>query len=317
MATPSPPAIEAQELVKRFGSFVAVDRVSLRIPQGEVYGLLGPNGAGKSTFLRMLSGLLRPTAGHASLAGIDVGAEPDEVKRHLGYMSQRFSLYGDLKVRENLELFGALYGLAGARLRERIAWAVETTQLAARLASRASELPGGFRQRLALGCALLHEPEVVILDEPTGGVDPVMRRSFFSLIDTLSRSGVTVLLTTHFLDEAEYCHRVGLISSARLIAEGAPSELKARLSHRVLLEVRTDEPRRALTALRARGEGLELSVFGAGVHVMAPPGLTESDAVERVSGALRDAGLATHPVRIAPTLEDVFLQLTRTRGGET
>jgi len=302
--------ISVRELSRRFGPFVAVDRVSFEVGRGEVYGFLGPNGAGKSTTIKMLCGLLRPSGGAASVAGVDVARHPNEVKKRIGYMSQKFSLYGELRVEDNLELYAALYGLSGERYRARRAWAIQTAHLEEVLRQKVSELSGGFRQRLALACALLHEPEVVFLDEPTGGVDPLMRRAFFDLIDSLAASGVTVFLTTHFLDEAEYCHRVGLIGSGRLVAEGTPTELKRRLGDRVLVEVRTDAPGRALAAMAELPHLAESSVFGAGVHALARPGVAEDEATREIARALARAGVqATAPVRVQPGLEDVFLQL--------
>ena len=303
-------AVEVHELTKRFGDFTAVDQVSFEVARGEVYGFLGPNGAGKSTTIRVLCGLMRPTAGWARVAGVDVAKDPDQVKRRIGYMSQRFSLYGELRVIDNLDLYGALYGLPRARYRARRTWAIELTHLGDRLRSRVSELSGGFRQRLALACALLHEPEVVFLDEPTGGVDPVMRRAFFTLIDALAAGGVTVFLTTHFLDEAEYCHRVALVTGGKLVAEGTPGQLKGRLADLVLLEVRSDQPGPAAAALTGLAPVAEATVFGAGVHVMARDGVVEPEAVTAVEEALRRAGVAaSKAVRVAPTLEDVFLRL--------
>ena len=311
MAEPSAAAVvSVTELTKRFGDFVAVDRVSFSVGRGEIYGFLGPNGAGKSTTIRMMCGLLRPTSGTAEIAGVDVARHPDEVKRRIGYMSQKFSLYGELRVDDNLELYGALYGLTGERYRRRRAWALEVAHLGERVKSKVSELAGGYRQRLALACALIHEPEVVFLDEPTGGVDPVMRRAFFATIDALAASGVTVFITTHFLDEAEYCHKVALISGGRLVAEGTPTELKGRLSDRVLVEVRSDSPGAALAALKKAPSLDEISVFGAGVHAMAKAGMPEEQVLSEVARALALAQVAaSRPVRVAPSLEDVFLRL--------
>jgi ABC-2 type transport system ATP-binding protein len=304
--------VTVRDLVKRFGDFAAVDGVSLQVEAGEIYGFLGPNGAGKSTTIRMMCGLLRPTSGTAVIAGADVARDPDGVKRRIGYMSQKFSLYGDLPVDANLELFGALYGLAGERFRARRSWAIETMELGSRLQSRVADLPGGFRQRLALACALLHEPQVVFLDEPTGGVDPLMRRSFFRLIDELAVSGVTVFVTTHFLDEAEYCHRVALIAAGKKLAEGTPTELKQLVADRPLLDVRSDEPGRALEALAGLAELEEASVFGAGLHVTGKAGRAAADVGRAVQQKLAAAGVGAGEVTaIPPTLEDVFLRLTR------
>jgi len=305
-------AVVVRELTRRFGDLLAVDRITFDARRGEILGFLGPNGAGKSTTIRMLCGLLAPTSGSARVAGADVVAAPDDVKRRIGYMSQRFSLYGDLLVSDNLALYGALYGLSGRRFRERRDWALRLTRLGDRLSGRVCDLAGGFRQRLALACALLHEPEVVFLDEPTGGVDPVMRRAFFQLIDDLAAGGITIFLTTHFLDEAEYCHRVALVSHGRLVALDTPTALKGLLAGQVLLEVRSDEPGATLAALARLPALAEATLFGAGVHVRAAPGVTEADALEAVARALVEAGVAASPpVPAPPTLEDVFLQLVR------
>lgn len=303
-------AVEAHDLSKRFGDFVAVDHVSFTVEKGEIFGFLGPNGAGKSTTIRMLCGLLMPSGGSATVAGVDVATEPDELKRRIGYMSQKFSLYSDLTVEQNLELFGALYGVSGQRFGERRAWAWELTGLEPRASARVADLPGGFRQRLALACSLLHEPEVVFLDEPTGGVDPVMRRAFFEEIDQLAQAGVTVFVTTHFLDEAEYCHRCAFIAAGRLIALGTPTELKSRLADRVMVEVRLDAPGPALEALAVVPELEEANVFGAGIHASGRAGIEEARVVASVRTALARAGIAAPPPsRVEPSLEDVFIRL--------
>jgi ABC-2 type transport system ATP-binding protein len=309
---PAEPTIEVRELTRRFGTLVAVDRVTFDARRGEILGFLGPNGAGKSTTIRMLCGLLSPSSGTARVAGADVVSAPDEVKRRIGYMSQRFSLYGDLRATDNLDLHGALHGLSGSRLRRRRDWAEAITGLEGRLEDRVDELPGGFRQRLALACALLHEPQVVFLDEPTGGVDPVMRRAFFRLIDELAASGVTVLLTTHFLDEAEYCQRVVLISRGRVLADDTPTGLKALLGSPVIVEVRSDRSGDALAALARVPTFREAALFGAGVHALAAPGVTEADAISAAADALARGGVpASDPVAIPATLEDVFMELVR------
>jgi len=318
-AAPSPAVtVEVRELTRRFGPLLAVDRVTFDARRGEILGFLGPNGAGKSTTLRMLCGLLSPTSGSARVAGADVVAEPDEVKRRIGYMSQRFSLYGDLRASDNLDLYGALYGMSGPELRRRRAWAEEMTGLPGRLGDRVDDLPGGFRQRLALACALLHEPEVVFLDEPTGGVDPAMRRAFFRLIDELAASGVTVFLTTHFLDEAEYCHRVALISRGRIVAEGTPTALKALLGEEAIVEVRSDRPGAALEAIGGEPRLREAALFGAGVHARAAPGVPEGEALAAAETALERAGVPhSAPVAVPPTLEDVFLEVVRREEGRS
>lgn len=307
--------VEVRDLRKAFGDFEAVRGISFEVERGEIFGFLGPNGAGKSTTIRMLCGLLAPTAGTAIVAGRDVVRDPERVKRTLGYMSQRFSLYQDLSVDENLRLFGALYGVSGERLDRRRAWALEWIRLPGRERRRVSELPGGVRQRLALACALLHEPEVVFLDEPTGGVDPLMRRTFFDLIDEISAAGTTVFLTTHFLDEAEYCDRCAFIAAGRLIALGTPEQLKARLADHVILELRTRHPRQVLDVLSTLPEVLEAPVFGVGVHAMGRAGIGEAPFRDAIIQCLHSRGVEVPPVaRVPPTLEDVFIRLASEAG---
>jgi ABC-2 type transport system ATP-binding protein len=303
--------IAVEHLTRRFGDLVAVNDVSFTASAGEVLGLLGPNGAGKSTLIRMLCGLLRPTAGTARVAGVEVTRRPEEVKRHIGYVSQRFSLYGDLRVSDNLELYGALYGLGRSRFRARRDWAVTLMSLGDRLGDRVDDLASGYRQRLALACALLHEPEVLFLDEPTGGVDPVMRRVFFGIVDAVSSRGVTVVLSTHFLDEAEYCHRAALVSRGRLVAHGTPTALKQRLAGAVLMDVPTSHPGAALVALSRCTEIADVTPLGAGVHVRAAPGISAAAAGTAIERALAEASVpSSTPARASPTLEDVFLTLT-------
>jgi len=219
-------SIEVSGLTKKFGAFTAVNSVSFQVAKGEIFGFLGANGAGKSTTIRMLCGLLSPTAGGAIVGGFSVGTQPEKVKERIGYMSQKFSLYEDLTVVENIRFFGGIYGLGRSRIRTRLPWILEMAGLKGREHSLTRELAGGWKQRLALGCALLHEPEIVFLDEPTGGVDPVSRRRFWDLIYDLSVRGVTVFVTTHYLDEAEYCHRIMLMHAGEIIAGGSPRELK-------------------------------------------------------------------------------------------
>jgi ABC-2 type transport system ATP-binding protein len=222
-------AIRVRELTRRFGEFTAVDRVTFHVEEGEIFGFLGPNGAGKTTTIRMLTGLLTPTSGTAQVAGLDVATRSPAVRRVIGYMSQRFSLYPDLTVGENIELFAGLYGVAGERYRERRAWVLGMADLDGRADRITAELALGWKQRLALGCALLHEPRVLFLDEPTSGVDPLARRRFWDLIDELAARGTTVLVSTHYMEEAEYCHRLALMNRARLIALDTPSRLRGIL----------------------------------------------------------------------------------------
>ncbi len=222
-------AVETHDLTRRFGSVIAVEKLTLRIATGEVFGLLGPNGSGKTTTIRMLCGLLEPSEGGASVAGIDVTVAPERIKQRIGYMSQRFGLYEDLTVAENLDFYAGIYGLTGAARRERLRQVIEFIGLGTRLGQLAAELSGGWKQRLALGCALLHRPPVLFLDEPTAGVDPAARRNFWRAIHELARQGTTVLVTNHYMDEAERCGRLAMLSGGRLIALGTPAEVAAQV----------------------------------------------------------------------------------------
>jgi ABC-2 type transport system ATP-binding protein len=298
-------AVELVELSKHFGAFKAVDRVSLEVAEGEIFGFLGANGAGKSTTIRMLCGLLRPTSGRANVLGTDVGRDPEGVKRRIGYMSQRFSLYDDLAVVQNLRFFGGVYGLRGREAREREAWALHMAGLEGKEERLTGELPGGWKQRLALACAVLHKPRVVFLDEPTSGVDPISRRLFWRLIDEMSADGITVFVTTHYLDEAEYCHRLALIHAGRLIALGNVAELKHVFAGRAVLEVIAPRVGEALDAIAAAPWALETSVFGTRIHVVVE---NEAEGRERVRSLLEAAANPPEAIeRILPSLEDVFI----------
>jgi drug efflux transport system ATP-binding protein len=301
------PAIDVRGLTRRFGQFVAVDRVSFDVTRGEIFGFLGSNGAGKSTTIRMLCGLLKPTSGTATVDGIDVTSDPEGVKRRIGYMSQRFSLYELLTVDQNIRFFGGIYGLDGAKLAERRAFVLDMAGLAGREGTLARDLAGGWRQRLALGCAILHEPAILFLDEPTGGVDPLSRRQFWRLIDTLAASGVTVLVTTHYLDEAERCHRVALIHAGKLAAIGTTTEVKRVFAGRPILEIRADKPVEAMRVLDATPEVEKTSLFGTAVHAV----LRNSDvSSDRVVERLRSDGVEVLGIApVAPSLEDVFLDV--------
>jgi len=302
-------AISAVELTRRFGQFVAVDRVSFDVHAGEIFGFLGSNGAGKSTTIRMLCGLLKPTSGTATVGGIDVGRDPEGVKRRIGYMSQRFSLYEQLTVDENIRFFGGLYGLEGKRLEDRRAFVLEMAGLRGREKMRASELAGGWRQRLALGCSILHEPPILFLDEPTGGVDPLSRREFWNLIDQLSTSGVTVLVTTHYLDEAEHCHRIAIIHAGKLAALGSTRELKGIFDNRAILEIRAARPLDAMRLLDAMDEVEKTSVFGTAVHAVLKPG--HQDTEQALADRLSKAGVEVAAIAaVQPSLEDVFLEVS-------
>jgi ABC-2 type transport system ATP-binding protein len=307
-------AIDVRGLTRRFGSFVAVDNVSFDVARGEIFGFLGSNGAGKSTTIRMLCGLLEPTSGTATVGGLDVKRDPEGVKTRIGYMSQRFSLYELLTVDQNIRFFGGVYGLDGSRLAERRRFVLEMAGLAGRETTLARDLAGGWRQRLALGCAILHEPAILFLDEPTGGVDPLSRRQFWRLIDTLSQSGVTVLVTTHYLDEAERCHRVALIHAGRLAAIGTTSEVKRVFDGRPILEIRTANAVEAMRVLDATPGVEKTSLFGTAVHAVLHGATVTPD---QIAARLRDAKIAVDGLApVAPSLEDVFLDVVEKAGAE-
>ena len=298
--------IDVHDLSRTFGSFKAVDRVTFDVRRGEVFGFLGSNGAGKSTTIRMLCGLLTPTSGRASVDGIDVGRDPEAVKRRIGYMSQRFSLYELLTVDQNIRFYAGLYGLSGERLARRRQFALDIGGLAGREQERAGNLSGGWRQRLALGCALLHEPPILFLDEPTGGVDPVSRREFWRLIDDLSREGTTVLVTTHYLDEAERCDRVAIMHLGQLAALGTTAELKSIFADRPILEVRGPDPVKLMNWLDESPAVEKTSLFGTAVHAVFREGRDAGD----LDAQLRRAGLeVTSVTPVVPSLEDVFLDV--------
>ena len=301
-------AIVVDNLTKTFGDFVAVDHVSFDVRKGEVFGFLGSNGAGKSTTIRMLCGLLKPTSGTAHVGGIEVSRDPEGVKRRIGYMSQRFSLYEQLTVDQNIRFFGGIYGLDAATMERRRAFVLDMAGLHGREQTKAADLAGGWRQRLALGCAILHEPPIVFLDEPTGGVDPVSRRQFWTLIDQLAESGITVLVTTHYLDEAEHCHRIAIIHAGTLAALGSTTELKRVFAGRAVFEVQSADPVSAMRALERLAAVEKTSVFGTAVHAVlrADAGATP-DTLRR---DLTSAGLTVQGIApVEPSLEDVFLEV--------
>jgi len=303
----STPQIIAEDLVKRFGSFVAVDHVNFRIGRGEIMGFLGPNGAGKSTIIRILCGLLRPSAGRALVAGIDVAADPEGVRERIGYMSQKFSLYRDLNVEENLKFFGGIYRVPRDQLPERVRFAVETAGLAGREKDLVSTLAGGWQQRLALGCAVLHRPPILFLDEPTSGVEPTSRRRFWDLIHTLAADGVSVLVSTHYMDEAEYCHRAALINQGRIIAVGSPDELKRTALGGELLLLESENIGAVLAALTNAPGVRDCSVFGNALHVLVSDAERSRDELQNL---LKRQNLQPSRIeRIQPSLEDVFVQL--------
>ena len=303
----SDPAILVRDLTRRFGTFTAVDRISFEVERGEIFGFLGANGAGKSTAIRMMCGLLTPTSGTALVDGVDVSRDPEEVKRRIGYMSQKFSLYEALTVEQNIRFFGALYGLDDARIAARTKFVMEMAGLAGREHTRTKDLAGGWRQRLALGCAILHEPRIVFLDEPTGGVDPVSRRQFWRLIEDMSRGGVTTLVTTHYLDEAEHCDRIAIMNAGKLAAMGTSRELKGIFARRPILEIHSNRPVDVMRALEDAPEVEKTSVFGTAVHAVLRSPDVDLDALRKT---LTARGLEVTGIdRVMPSLEDVFLDV--------
>ena len=301
-------AIVVSDLTRHFGEFVAVDHVSFDVRKGEVFGFLGSNGAGKSTTIRMLCGLLKPTSGAALVDGIDVGRDPEGVKRRIGYMSQRFSLYEQLTVDQNIRFFGGIYGLRGPGVEARREFVLEMAGLRGREKTKTADLAGGWRQRLALGCAILHEPPIVFLDEPTGGVDPVSRRHFWTLIDRLAEKGVTVLVTTHHLDEAEHCHRIAIIDGGKLAALGSTSELKQLFSDRAILEVQAPDPVLAMRVLDGAADVQKTSIFGTAVHAVVRG--SAAQGVTMLQALLAQHGVAITAIApVQPSLEDVFLDV--------
>jgi ABC-2 type transport system ATP-binding protein len=305
--------IRADRLVKRFGDFIAVNDVSFEARRGEIMGFLGPNGAGKSTTIRILCGLLRPSGGRAEVAGLDVARDPERVRANIGYMSQKFSLYNDLSVMENLSFFGGVYGVRGARLKERLAFAVDMAGLNGRENAIVGDLSGGWKQRLALGCAVLHEPAILFLDEPTSGVDPASRRRFWDLIYALAGEGVCVVITTHYMDEAEYCNRIALINSGRLVALGSPSELKRGAIRGEILLVEGGDPGAMLEALQGAPGVCDVAPFGSSLHIVVDDAARDRAAIE---ARLAERSLSWSRIEpIKATLEDVFVQLVGEGGG--
>jgi ABC-2 type transport system ATP-binding protein len=299
-------AVEIEDLVKRFGDFVAVDHVSLRVPRGEIFGFLGPNGAGKSTTIRMLCGLLTPTSGSARVNGLDVATAPEEIRRNIGYMSQKFSLYDDLTVEENIDFFSGIYGMPRARRPERKDYVLRMANILEKRKALTRTLSGGWKQRLALGCAILHDPPVLFLDEPTSGVDPIARGAFWGLIHDLSATGHTVFVSTHYMEEAEYCHRLALMYRGKVIALGAPAELKKGLTSHTLLLLESPRP---LETMRALDGVADAAVFGGGLHVMLRGGDAQVE-MERVRRALEAKEIeVTRLEQIEPSMEDVFVAM--------
>jgi ABC-2 type transport system ATP-binding protein len=305
-------AVEVRGLTRRFGDFTAVDQVTFDVAEGEIFGFLGPNGAGKTTTIRMLTGLLAPTDGDGRVAGLDIRTDAERIKQRIGYMSQQFSLYGELTVDENIAFFAGLYEVTGARLARRRDWVLQMAGLAERRDRTTGELPLGWKQRLALGCAVLHEPRILFLDEPTSGVDPVSRRRFWDLIYELADRGTTVLVSTHYMEEAEYCHRLALMNRGRLIALDTPPALRARMIEPILALDTVDGPAAAHVLQTAHGV-IEAAMFGRAVHVVVED---DEVAMRELPAFLEARGIrcnAITPVR--PSLEDVFVSLVRHEGG--
>lgn len=302
-------AVEVENLTKTFGDFTAVDGVTFRIKRGEIFGFLGPNGAGKTTTIRMLLGLLRPTDGRATVLGYDVERQAEEVRKNIGYMSQRFSLYEDLTVSENLDFYGRTYGVRGQRLRERKRFVIHMAGLEGRERELTRNLSGGWKQRLALGAAILHEPDMLFLDEPTAGVDPISRRAFWDLLYELAEGGTTIFVTTHYMDEAEHCQSLAFIHDGRIIAQGAPEEIKLHRMRGQVLEIDCAQPDRAIPVLREMGLFEEVALYGSLIHVVAED---VADYKPRIAQALAEAGVEVYTMEvIAPSLEDVFISSVR------
>jgi ABC-2 type transport system ATP-binding protein len=308
-------AIEVEDLVKKFGDFTAVDGVSFQVAPGEIFGFLGPNGAGKSTIIRILCGLLRPTSGKARVAGLDAERDPEAIRRKLGYMSQKFSLYDDLTVGENIDFFGGIYGVPRGLRPQRKQSILRMANLEDRAGTMTGLLAGGFKQRLALGCAILHEPPILFLDEPTSGVDPITRRSFWDLIYDLSDAGHTILVSTHHMDEAEYCHRLALINRGKIAALGEPAAIKRQWRSAQILRLDISDPMGHMRAIAAEPDILEVAVFRGGLHV------TVRDAASAIARLRELLGQRKVEIRrieaIEPSIEDVFVGLVESEERKT
>ncbi len=305
-------SIEVNNLTKKFGSFTSVDNISFNVKEGEIFGFLGANGAGKSTTIRMLCGILAPTAGDATVGGYSVTNNPDKVKLNIGYMSQRFSLYNDLSVEENINFFGGVYGLSNSELRDRKNWVLDIANLKGKEKLLTESLPGGIKQRLALGTAVIHRPKIVFLDEPTSGVDPLSRRNFWDLIHFLSSEGTTVFVTTHYLEEAEFCNNIILINAGKLVAEGNSKELKTKYLTNKILEIECSNPVDAMELLENETYVDETSIFGNKIHISVNDSFTSD---ELVKSQIDTKGIKVYNIaEIVPTLEDVFIHLLEEKG---
>src|SRR5580704_3200212 len=300
-------AVHIENLSKRFGDFTAVADLNLDVQAGEIFGFLGPNGAGKSTTIRVLCGLMAPTSGRAVVGGFDVSLQPEEVKRRIGYMSQKFSLYDDMTVKENIAFFAGVYGVSPEKFPARLEFVLKMAELEDKQDTLTRLLSGGWKQRLALGCAILHEPPILFLDEPTSGVDPIARRNFWELIYQLSAAGHTIFVTTHYMDEAEYCHRIALMYGGKVIALGSPGELKTSLGVGHLLNLESSDLLRSMTLLQERPGILDVAVFGGGLHVKVEDAAA---AIPDIWGCLKAAGIGVIALdAIVPSMEDVFVSL--------
>ncbi len=300
-------SIQVNSLTKKFGSFTAVDKVSFNVKKGEIFGFLGANGAGKSTTIRMLCGILAPTDGDAKVGGYSIQKEPDLVKKNIGYMSQRFSLYNDLTVEENINFFGGVYGIEKDEFIKRKKWVLNIANLEGKEKSLTASLPGGIKQRLALGTAVIHKPGIVFLDEPTSGVDPISRRRFWDLIHELSSEGTTILVTTHYLEEAEYCGNIILINAGKIIAEGTPKDLKTNYLKNTILEIECDNVVEAMEILEKESFVDETSIFGNQIHLIVNDKYENEDHIKNVLS--RNSISVKRIDEIIPTLEDVFIHL--------
>lgn len=297
--------VKVRGLTRRFGDFIAVDNIDLTIKKGEIFGFLGPNGAGKSTTIKMLCGLLLPTGGTGTVGGFDIMKQSEEIKKNIGYMSQKFSLYDDLTVGENINFFSGIYGVPNHREKERMEWVLEMANLKDRKSAITKTLPGGFKQRLALGCAILHKPPIIFLDEPTSGVDPISRRNFWNLINGMSKAGTTIFVTTHYMDEADYCNRLALIYRGKLIAEGTPNELKQKYMTRHVLEIEVDKVVEALELLYRNS--IDAAIFGSLLHVTVD---NIEKAIPKIKEIFEESNITLNRIeRIMPSLEDVFVTL--------
>jgi len=301
-------SIEVSNLTKKFGNFISVDNISFNVMQGEVFGFLGSNGAGKSTTIRMLCGIIEPSSGDASVAGYSIMTQPDQVKLNIGYMSQRFSLYNDLNVEENINFFGGVYGLYGKELNARKQWVLKVADLLGKERLLTGSLPGGIKQRLALATAVIHNPKIVFLDEPTSGVDPISRRNFWDLINELSSQGITVFVTTHYLEEAEFCNNIILINAGKLVAEGNPKELKTNYIKNTILEVECERPVEAMELLSDQSWVEETSIFGNYIHLSVPNETISRREIIKILTEENKIEVKRIDI-IIPTLEDVFIHL--------